>query len=248
MLLKSQEWHELPQKRQSVLIHLSVTLWLQLSPYLLTTREVWQEKRLHRYDTNTILMTLLILIWLSWGSKCKFSSLCFFLEFLCNKCRKIQILHLKKNIFHKYWLFCSGYILYTFDLVTFCLLSVIHKQRLKEYIYYMGFSLSFKVDSYDVNIGGWETKCCRQLLHFTFSLYPIAPKSRRLKRSSSRFFSWLLALNENPDYFNKSEPLTRFWTDYICHRCPFAVIWCRCVPGSTDGWLYLRAILRLHPC
>ena len=99
--------------------------------------------------------------------------------------------------------------------MTFCLLSVIHKQRLKEYIYYMGFSLSFKVDSYDVNIGGWETKCCRQLLHFTFSLYPIAPKSRRLKRSSSRFFSWLLALNENPDYFNKSEPLTRFWTDYM---------------------------------
>ena len=82
--------------------------------------------------------------------------------------------------------------------MTFCLLSVIHKQRLKEYIYYMGFSLSFKVDSYDVNIGGWETKCCRQLLHFTFSLYPIAPKSRRLKRSSSQFFSQLPVLNENP--------------------------------------------------
>ena len=106
--------------------------------------------------------------------------------------------------------------------MTFCLLSVIQKQWLKEYIYYTGFSLSFKVDSYDVNIGGLETKCCRQLQDFTFSLYPIAPKSRGLKRSSSRFFSRLPALNENPDYYNKSEPLTRFWTDYmssVCHFC-----------------------------
>jgi len=67
------------------------------------------------------------------------------------------------------------------------------------------------VDGYDVNIGGLETKCCRQLQDFTFSLYPIAPKRRRLKRSSSRFFSRLPALNENPDYFNKSEHLTRLY-------------------------------------
>ena len=140
--------------------------------------------------------------------------------------------------------------MFTFDLVTFCLLSVIHKQRLKEYIYYMGFSLSFKVDSYDVNIGGWETKCCRQLLHFTFSLYPIAPKSRRLKRSSSQFFSQLPALNENPDYFDKSELLTRFWTDYMSSVCHFCYLMQMC--PWQQGWMALFAghyeIVFKHPC
>ena len=123
--------------------------------------------------------------------------------------------------------------------LTFCLLSVIHKQRLKEYIYYTGFSLSFKVDSYDVNIGGLETKCCRQLQDFTFSLYPTAPKSRRLKCSSSRFFSGLLALNENPDYFNKSEPLTRFWTDYMSSVCHFCYLMQMC--PWQHGWMALFA-------
>ena len=140
--------------------------------------------------------------------------------------------------------------MFTFDLVTFCLLSVIHKQRLKEYIYYMGFSLSFKVDSYDVNIGSRETKCCRQLQDFTFSPYPIAPKSRRLKRSSSQFFSRQLALNENPDYSNKSEPLTRFWRDYMLSVYHFCYLMQMC--PWQQGWMALFAghyeIVFKHPC
>jgi len=32
------------------------------------------------------------------------------------------------------------------------------------------FSLSFKVDSYDVNVGGLVARCCRQFQAFTLSL------------------------------------------------------------------------------
>ena len=53
-----------------------------------------------------------------------------------------------------------------------------------------GFSLSFKVDSWDVNVGGFSTECYRQFHAFTFSLYPVCPK-RRLKPLSSWFFSRL---------------------------------------------------------
>ena len=55
-----------------------------------------------------------------------------------------------------------------------------------------GFSLSFKVDSYDVNIGDLVPECCRQFQAFTLSLNLISPKSRRLKPSSIQ----LPALNE----------------------------------------------------
>ena len=61
-----------------------------------------------------------------------------------------------------------------------------------------GFSLSFKVDSQGVKLGGLPIEFCGQFQAFTLSLYPISPKSRWLKPPSSRFFSWLPTLNENP--------------------------------------------------
>ena len=63
-----------------------------------------------------------------------------------------------------------------------------------------GFSISFKVDHYDVNVGGLVATCCRQFQAFIHSLYSISSKSRRLKPSSSRCFSQLPALNENPGF------------------------------------------------
>ena len=61
-----------------------------------------------------------------------------------------------------------------------------------------GFSLSFKVDSYDLKVGGLVTECRRQFQAFTLSLYLIFPRSKCLKPPSSQFFSRLQALNENP--------------------------------------------------
>ena len=186
--------------------------------------------------------------WLYWSGSHRAPNVnfwvCFFLEFFYNLCRKTQILHLEKNIFHKYWLFCSGFILFKFDLVTFCLLSVIHKQWLKEYIYYTGFSLSFKVDSYDVNIGGLETKCCRQLQDFTFSLYPLPQKVEGSNVQVGGFLAGCRHLTKTLTTSTNQSP----WPDsgqIICHRCAISVIWCRCVPGSKDGWLYSQAIMRL---
>ena len=54
-------------------------------------------------------------------------------------------------------------------------------------VWIAGFSLSLKVDSYNVNIGGLITECCRQFQAFTLSLYPISPKGRRFKPPSSWF-------------------------------------------------------------
>ena len=53
-----------------------------------------------------------------------------------------------------------------------------------------GFSISFKVDHYDVNVGCLVATCCRQFQAFILSLYPtcISSKSRRLKPPSGRFF------------------------------------------------------------
>ena len=53
-----------------------------------------------------------------------------------------------------------------------------------------GFSISFKVDHYDVNVGGLVAVCCRQFQAFIMSLYPtcISSKSRQLKPPSGRFF------------------------------------------------------------
>ena len=53
----------------------------------------------------------------------------------------------------------------------------------------IGFSISFKVDHYDVNVGGLVAACCRQFQAFIHSLYPISSKSRWLKPPSS----WFLA-------------------------------------------------------
>ena len=60
-----------------------------------------------------------------------------------------------------------------------------------------GFLLSFKVDSYDVNIGGLGTDCWRQFQGFTLPLYPIYQQIW-LKPPSSLFFSPLPGHNENP--------------------------------------------------
>ena len=51
-----------------------------------------------------------------------------------------------------------------------------------------GFSISFKVDNYDVNVGGLVAACCRQFQAFILSLYPtcISSKSRWLKPPSSK--------------------------------------------------------------
>ena len=45
---------------------------------------------------------------------------------------------------------------------------------------FTGFSLSFKVDSWDVKEGGLVIECCRQFQAFPLSLYSFSPKSRRL--------------------------------------------------------------------
>ena len=60
------------------------------------------------------------------------------------------------------------------------------------------FTLSFKVDSLDLKVGGLPIECHRQFQASTLSLNLISPKSRWLKPPSSRFFSWLPTLNENP--------------------------------------------------
>ena len=51
------------------------------------------------------------------------------------------------------------------------------------------------------------TKCSRKFQAFTFSLYPISPKSRQLKPPRSQFFSRRLALNENPGLRNMGYPI-----------------------------------------
>ena len=54
-----------------------------------------------------------------------------------------------------------------------------------------GFSISFEVDNYDVNVGGLVAACCGQFRAFILSLnYPtcISSKSRLLKPPSSKFF------------------------------------------------------------
>ena len=67
--------------------------------------------------------------------------------------------------------------------------------------YISGLSLSFKVDSQDVNVGGLAIKCCRQFKDFTPSLYPFTPRNRWLRPQIAQVFSRLMALNENPDIF-----------------------------------------------
>ena len=91
--------------------------------------------------------------------------------------------------------------------------SKTNKNKTKHtYIVQSGFSLSFKVDSEDVNVGGLPIEFCRQFQAFTLSLYPFSPKSRRLKPPSSRFFSQLPALNENPEYSIKKMQKSLFIT------------------------------------
>ena len=67
--------------------------------------------------------------------------------------------------------------------------------------YTSGFSLSFKVDSQNVKVGGLAIKCCRQFKDFTPSLYPFTPRNRWLRPQIAQLFSRLMALNENPDIF-----------------------------------------------
>ena len=50
-----------------------------------------------------------------------------------------------------------------------------------------GFSLRFKVDRYDLKVGGLVTECCRQYQAFSLSLYLNSPKSEWLKPPSSHF-------------------------------------------------------------
>ena len=51
-----------------------------------------------------------------------------------------------------------------------------------------------------MKVGSLPIEFCRQFQAFTLLLYPVSPKSRRLKPPSSHFFSRLPALNENPVY------------------------------------------------
>ena len=76
-------------------------------------------------------------------------------------------------------------------------MSILTKLHVEFPVIFTGFSLSFKVDSWDVKAGGLAIKCCRQFEAFSFSLYPFALESRWLRPQSSRFFSWLPALNQN---------------------------------------------------
>lgn len=57
------------------------------------------------------------------------------------------------------------------------------------FAYFPEFSLSSKVDSYDVKVGSLVTECCRQFQAVILSIYPIPPKSRRLKPPGGQFFS-----------------------------------------------------------
>ena len=94
------------------------------------------------------------------------------------------------------------------------------------FAYFPEFSLSSKVDSYDVKVGGLVTECCRQFQAFILSIYPIPLKSRRLKPPGSQFFSRLPALNENPVFYpmhkyimhtQKSENWRIALISIICH-------------------------------
>ena len=49
-------------------------------------------------------------------------------------------------------------------------------------------------------VGSLPIEFCRQFQAFTLLLYAISPEGRQLKPPSSRFFSRLLALDENPVY------------------------------------------------
>ena len=57
------------------------------------------------------------------------------------------------------------------------------------FAYFPEFSLSSKVDSYDVKVGSLVTDCCRQFQAVILSIYPIPRKSRRLKPPGGQFFS-----------------------------------------------------------
>ena len=57
------------------------------------------------------------------------------------------------------------------------------------FAYFPEFSLSSKGDSYDVKVGSLVTECCRQFQAVILSIYPIPPKSRRLKPTGGQFFS-----------------------------------------------------------
>ena len=118
---------------------------LQKQLFLLAPRRSWmfrEEEHLRLSDRNSILMTkvnVYIKIRQSWGSKCKFCSilgkllLVDFGKVLSSPVKKLQQnlnASFVEIIFHKYWLFCYGFIVFTFDLCS--LLSVIRKQQLKQ--------------------------------------------------------------------------------------------------------------------
>ena len=58
-----------------------------------------------------------------------------FCDLLRTSSSKTQMLFLKMNLFQEYWLFCNRFITFTFGLCG--LLSVIHKQQVKQYNYYI---------------------------------------------------------------------------------------------------------------
>ena len=72
-------------------------------------------------------LSICLIFCFSWSIKVKFCVL------LRTSSSKTQMLFLNKNIFQEYWLLCSRFIAFTFDLCGLCLLSVICKQWLKQY-------------------------------------------------------------------------------------------------------------------
>ena len=95
---------------------------------------------------------------------------------------KTQTLHLEKSIFHKYWLFCSKFFAFTFDLCAFCLLSVIRKQQLKQ--------CNYSVDQ-SVLLTGFRTDFTSSVWNFCHWVADVPPRetSPAAKSEEKRMFS-----------------------------------------------------------
>ena len=86
-------------------------------------------------------------------------------------------------------------------------------------LYHKGFSLSFKVGSYNVKVGGLAIEYCRRFQTFFPYFTPFSQKLQGSNLKVAIFFSWLPALSENPaiyaeipihHVFNLQTPLLRF--------------------------------------
>ena len=107
---------------------------------------------------------------------------------------KTQTLHLEKSIFHKYWLFCSKFFAFTFDLCAFCLLSVIRKQQLKQ--------CNYSVDQ-SVLLTGFRTDFTSSVWNFCHWVADVPPRetSPAAKSEEKLMFSQAMEYFEQQPIF-----------------------------------------------